>query len=80
MFFHVPDRLLLQDVLDWQDRHAENIGYCLATRVRTMIYYETARDLQCTGAGNYYTRAKYMVAAMNVFAGKGKRGNPDRDG
>ena len=45
-----------------------------------MIYVETARDLQCTGAGNQYTRAKCMVAAVNVLAGKGKRGNPDRDG
>ena len=37
-----------------------------------MIYYETGRDLQCTGAGNYYTRLKCMAAAVNVCVGKGK--------
>ena len=29
-----------------------DIVYCLATRVRATIYYETARDMQCTGAAN----------------------------
>ena len=53
LFFPVPDHLLLQDVLDRQNRHGENIGYCLVTRVvRNMIYCETAKGLQCMGAGN----------------------------
>ena len=37
-----------------------------------MIYYETAKDLQCTGRGTQYPPAKCMAADVNVFAGKGK--------
>ena len=37
-----------------------------------MIFYETAKDLQYTEAGNLYAPAKCMGAAVNVFAGKGK--------
>ena len=43
---------LFQDVLDRLNRHGENVGYRLATNVRDIIYYETAKDLRCTGAGN----------------------------
>ena len=37
-----------------------------------MIYYETAKNLQCTGAGNKFPRVKCMATAVNIFAGKGK--------
>ena len=37
-----------------------------------MIYYETAKDLQCTGSGKQVPpTAKCMAAAVNIFAGKG---------
>ena len=68
--------MLLQDVLARQNMHRENDGYCLATRVRNQIYYEAAKDLQCTGAGNQCPPGKCMAAAINIFAGKGKAAIP----
>ena len=66
MFFPVPDRVLLQDVLDRQDRHGENIGHCLATRVRNIIYYENAKDLQCTGRETSFGRITLCIEIANV--------------
>ncbi|CAN0205426.1 unnamed protein product, partial [Pylaiella littoralis] len=58
----------MQNVLDRQTQRGEDVGYCLATRVRNQVYHEAAKDLGCYGAGNQCKAAKCMSAALGVFA------------
>lgn len=69
-------RFLGQDILDRQTQRGEDVGYCLATRVRNQVYHEAAKDLGCYGAGNQCKAGKCMSAALGVFAGKGKAAVP----
>jgi len=53
-----------------------NPGYCMAKRVRNQVYYEASLDLGCTGQGNQCKAGPCMLAAIDLFAGKGDIGLP----
>lgn len=76
LLYVFPSLCYVQDVLARQKRLDRSPPYCLAKRVRNQVYYETSKDLGCTGAGNQVPAAPCMNAALQVFAGEGKDGLP----